>query len=156
MKHQKGSALMMTMVMLIVLTGLGVSSLSSSSLEIALAGNVEEEFSHYQRAKSTVDVVLMENLIEIDNFSDKEEGYVEDVTEKISKSEGILFLNSHGNENIAVPKVELKLVDKDGACKTGESSHMACFLIEINVTNADSTHSVGMEISTFTIGSQSE
>ncbi len=55
---QTGSALVVTLVILIVLTLLGVSSLSTSVMQLTISGNIQESVASVQKAQSGIDALL--------------------------------------------------------------------------------------------------
>ena len=59
--RQKGAALAMALVILLILTILGVTAMSTSSLEQKMAGNIQDMTRAFQAAESGVDKTLDSN-----------------------------------------------------------------------------------------------
>jgi type IV pilus assembly protein PilX len=57
-KHQKGAALVVSLVMLLVLTLLAITTMSTASLEVAMAGNHQYQENAFQLAETGNDVFL--------------------------------------------------------------------------------------------------
>ena len=60
-RGQRGAALVMALVILLILTILGVTAMSTSSLEQKMAGNIQDLTRAFQAAESGVDRVIDNN-----------------------------------------------------------------------------------------------
>jgi len=58
--RQRGAALIVGLIMLLVLTVLGVSTMRAASLELVMAGNVQYRENAFQLASSGLDTVLQQ------------------------------------------------------------------------------------------------
>ena len=56
--RQRGAALVIGLVLLLVMTLLGITGLSSSTFDLAMAGNSQNAQSSFQAAESTIEVEL--------------------------------------------------------------------------------------------------
>jgi Tfp pilus assembly protein PilX len=65
-RGQRGAALIMALVILFILTILGVTAMSTSSLEQKMAGNIQDLTRAFQAAESGVDRVIDNNPTGID------------------------------------------------------------------------------------------
>ena len=65
---QQGAVLVMALVMLTVLTLIGVSSMSSSTLELKVAGNTQQHDIAFQAAQSIIDVAASEDPANTNNY----------------------------------------------------------------------------------------
>lgn len=59
--HQKGAALFVAMLMLIVMTLLSLASMRSSTLEMRMAGNEETRMAAFEQAQAVVDATIVAN-----------------------------------------------------------------------------------------------
>ena len=59
-RRQRGAALIVGLILLLVLTVLGVSSMRTASLELAMAGNVQFRENAFQLASTGLDTVLQQ------------------------------------------------------------------------------------------------
>ena len=59
LKHQKGGALVVSLVMLLVLTLLAITTMSTASLEVAMASNHQYQENAFQLAETGNDVFLI-------------------------------------------------------------------------------------------------
>ena len=57
-RHQRGAALVVALVVLLILTILGVSALVSTALEGLMAGNVQEQNRAFQAAETGIEIAL--------------------------------------------------------------------------------------------------
>lgn len=67
-KRQRGAALIVGLILLLVLTVLGVSTMRTASLELVMAGNVQFRENAFQLASSGLDTVLQEarnNIVQL-------------------------------------------------------------------------------------------
>ena len=69
MKNQQGAVLVMALVMLTVLTLIGVSSMSSSTLELKVAGNTQQHDIAFQAAQTVIDIAASEDPMNTNNSS---------------------------------------------------------------------------------------
>lgn len=65
---QKGAVLVMALVMLTVLTLIGVSSMSSSTLELKVAGNTQQHDIAFQAAQTIIDIAASEDPMNTNNY----------------------------------------------------------------------------------------
>jgi type IV pilus assembly protein PilX len=65
---QQGAVLVMALVMLTVLTLIGVSSMSSSTLELKVAGNTQQHDIAFQAAQSIIDIAASEDPANTNNY----------------------------------------------------------------------------------------
>ena len=65
---QQGAVLVMALVMLTVLTLIGVSSMSSSTLELKVAGNTQQHDIAFQAAQTVIDVAASEDPLNTNNY----------------------------------------------------------------------------------------
>lgn len=68
MNKQQGAVLVMALVMLTVLTLIGVSSMSSSTLELKVAGNTQQHDIAFQAAQSIIDIAASEDPLNTNNY----------------------------------------------------------------------------------------
>ena len=66
--RQQGAVLVMALVMLTVLTLIGVSSMSSSTLELKVAGNTQQHDIAFQAAQSVIDITASEDPLNTNNY----------------------------------------------------------------------------------------
>ena len=66
--RQHGAVLVMALVMLTVLTLIGVSSMSSSSLELRVAGNTQQHDIAFQVAQTVIDIAASEDPMNTNNY----------------------------------------------------------------------------------------
>jgi hypothetical protein len=66
--RQQGAVLVMALVMLTVLTLIGVSSMSSSTLELKVAGNTQQHDIAFQAAQSIIDIAASEDPLNTNNY----------------------------------------------------------------------------------------
>ena len=59
-RQQRGAALIISLVLLMVLTVLGVATMNTATLELAMAGNMQQQQYAFQAAESAMDVALAE------------------------------------------------------------------------------------------------
>ncbi len=62
-QSQRGAALVVSLIMLLVLTILGVVGMSTATLELAMAGNMQYQNGAFEAADSVVEVELLRNDI---------------------------------------------------------------------------------------------
>ena len=67
-RKQKGAVLVMALVMLTVLTLIGVSSMSSSTLELKVAGNTQQHDIAFQAAQTIIDIAASEDPLNTNNY----------------------------------------------------------------------------------------
>ena len=67
-REQKGAVLVMALVMLTVLTLIGVSSMSSSTLELKVAGNTQQHDIAFQAAQTIIDIAASEDPLNTNNY----------------------------------------------------------------------------------------
>ena len=67
-KKQQGAVLVMALVMLTVLTLIGVSSMSSSTLELKVAGNTQQHDVAFQAAQSVIDIAASKDPLNTNNY----------------------------------------------------------------------------------------
>ena len=65
---QQGAVLVMALVMLTVLTLIGVSSMSSSTLELKVAGNTQQHDIAFHAAQSVIDIAASEDPLNTNNY----------------------------------------------------------------------------------------
>ncbi|UCB55676.1 MAG: pilus assembly PilX N-terminal domain-containing protein [Thiotrichales bacterium] len=65
---QQGAVLVMALVMLTVLTLIGVSSMSSSTLELKVAGNTQQHDIAFQAAQTVIDITASEDPLNTNNY----------------------------------------------------------------------------------------
>ena len=65
---QQGAVLIMALVMLTVLTLIGVTSVSTSTLELKVAGNTQQHDIAFQAAQSIIDVTASEDPLNTNNY----------------------------------------------------------------------------------------
>ena len=65
---QQGAVLVMALVMLTVLTLIGVSSMSSSTLELKVAGNTQQHDIAFQAAQTIIDIAASEDPLNTNNY----------------------------------------------------------------------------------------
>ena len=65
---QQGAVLVMALVMLTVLTLIGVSSMSSSTLELKVAGNTQQHDIAFQAAQSVIDIAASTDPLNTNNY----------------------------------------------------------------------------------------
>jgi type IV pilus assembly protein PilX len=68
LNKQQGAVLVMALVMLTVLTLIGVSSMSSSTLELKVAGNTQQHDIAFQAAQSVIDVAASDDPANTNNY----------------------------------------------------------------------------------------
>ena len=68
LNEQQGAVLIMALVMLTVLTLIGVSSMSSSSLELRIAGNTQQHDTAFQAAQSIIDIASSEDPLNTNDY----------------------------------------------------------------------------------------
>ena len=68
MNTQQGAVLVMALVMLTVLTLVGVSSMSSSTLELKVAGNTQQHDTAFQAAQTLIDIAASEDPMNTNNY----------------------------------------------------------------------------------------
>jgi type IV pilus assembly protein PilX len=68
MEKQQGAVLVMALVMLTVLTLIGVSSMSSSTLELKVAGNTQQHDIAFQAAQSIIDIAASVDPMNTNNY----------------------------------------------------------------------------------------
>ena len=68
LNKQQGAVLVMALVMLTVLTLIGVSSMSSSTLELKVAGNTQQHDTAFQAAQSVIDIASSEDPLNTNNY----------------------------------------------------------------------------------------
>jgi type IV pilus assembly protein PilX len=61
-RRERGAALVVGLVLLLVLTILGVSGLSTAALEVAMAGNAQFQHDAFELAENAIDIVIAERL----------------------------------------------------------------------------------------------
>ena len=66
--RQQGAVLVMALVMLTVLTLIGVSSMSSSTLELKVAGNTQQHDIAFQAAQSIIDIAASEDPLNTNDY----------------------------------------------------------------------------------------
>jgi type IV pilus assembly protein PilX len=65
---QGGAVLMMALVLLTVLTLIGVSSMSSSTLELKVSSNTQQHDVAFQAAQSVIDITASEDPLNTNNY----------------------------------------------------------------------------------------
>ena len=65
---QQGAVLVMALVMLTVLTLIGVSSMSSSTLELKVAGNTQQHDTAFQAAQTLIDITASDDPVNTNNY----------------------------------------------------------------------------------------
>ena len=65
---QHGAVLVMALVMLTVLTLIGVSSMTSSTLELKVAGNTQQHDTAFQAAQPLIDITASEDPLNTNNY----------------------------------------------------------------------------------------
>jgi type IV pilus assembly protein PilX len=65
---QQGAVLVMALVMLTVLTLIGVSSMSSSTLELKVAGNTQQHDIAFHAAQTVIDIAASEDPMNTNNY----------------------------------------------------------------------------------------
>jgi len=68
MNRQHGAVLVMALVMLTVLTLIGVSSMSSSTLELKVAGNTQQHDIAFQAAQTIIDITASDDPANTNNY----------------------------------------------------------------------------------------
>ena len=68
MDRQHGAVLVMALVMLTVLTLIGVSSMSSSTLELKVAGNTQQHDIAFQVAQTVIDIAASDDPANTNNY----------------------------------------------------------------------------------------
>jgi len=68
LNKQQGAVLVMALVMLTVLTLIGVSSMSSSTLELKVAGNTQQHDTAFQAAQSVIDIASSEDPLNTNDY----------------------------------------------------------------------------------------
>ncbi len=68
LNKQQGAVLVMSLVMLTVLTLIGVSSMSSSTLELKVAGNTQQHDIAFQAAQTVIDIAASEDPLNTNNY----------------------------------------------------------------------------------------
>ena len=68
LNKQQGAVLVMALVMLTVLTLIGVSSMSSSTLELKVAGNTQQHDIAFQAAQSIIDITASTDPLNTNNY----------------------------------------------------------------------------------------
>lgn len=72
---QRGMALVVALIILMVLTILGITAMSTSSLQEKMAGNVQEQSKAFQHAESGVNTLLNDTTVELDINTPAEKNY---------------------------------------------------------------------------------
>ena len=67
-EEQKGAVLVMALVMLTVLTLIGVSSMSSSTLELKVASNTQQHDIAFNAAQTVIDITASEDPMNTNNY----------------------------------------------------------------------------------------
>ena len=67
-EKQKGAVLVMALVMLTVLTLIGVSSMSSSTLELKVASNTQQHDIAFQAAQTVIEIAASEDPLNTNNY----------------------------------------------------------------------------------------
>jgi len=67
-KKQQGAVLVMALVMLTVMTLIGVSSMSSSTLELKVAGNTQQHDIAFQVAQTVIDITASQDPMNTNNY----------------------------------------------------------------------------------------
>ena len=67
-KQPRGAVLMMSLVMLTVLTLIGVSSMTSSTLELKVSSNMQQHDVAFQAAQSVIDVAASTDPVNTNNY----------------------------------------------------------------------------------------
>jgi len=65
---QQGAVLVMALVMLTVMTLIGVSSMSSSTLELRVAGNTQQHDIAFQAAQTVIDITASDDPLNTNNY----------------------------------------------------------------------------------------
>lgn len=68
LSKQQGAVLVMALVMLTVLTLIGMSSMSSSTLELKVAANTQQHDIAFQAAQSVIDITLSDDPLNTNNY----------------------------------------------------------------------------------------
>ena len=68
LNKQQGAVLVMALVMLMVLTLIGVSSMNSSTLEMRVASNTQQHVRAFQAAQTVIDVAASEDPLNTNNY----------------------------------------------------------------------------------------
>ena len=68
LNKQRGAVLMMALVLLTVLTLIGVSSMSSSTLELKVSSNTQQHDVAFQAAQSVIDITASEDPLNTNNY----------------------------------------------------------------------------------------
>ncbi len=68
MNRQHGAVLVMALVMLTVLTLIGVSSMSSSTLELKVAGNTQQHDIAFQAGQTVIDITASDDPANTNNY----------------------------------------------------------------------------------------
>ncbi|HHB91814.1 MAG TPA: hypothetical protein ENK59_01200 [Thioploca sp.] len=114
-KVQQGAVLLMSLVLLIVLTLLGISALNSTKLETRMAANVTEDHTAFQAANAGIDQAYHHYVFQggNDNYADlkdfPEEGEwseKEPVILENSKTHGLKF-NNNAAASLRIKKVTI-------------------------------------------------
>ena len=66
--RQRGAVLMMALVLLTVLTLIGVSSMSSSTLELKVSSNTQQHDVAFQAAQSVIDITASDDPLNTNNY----------------------------------------------------------------------------------------
>lgn len=74
-RGQRGAALIMALVILLILTILGVTAMSTSSLEQKMAGNIQDLTRAFQAAESGIDRIIDNNPESFDMTSPTSSSY---------------------------------------------------------------------------------
>jgi len=84
--HQRGSVLIISLIIMLVLTIVGVSGMKTSLLEEKMAGNLRDSQLAFQAAEATLkqaEQYIEENVVSINNFdNDGSDGFYDKSTER--------------------------------------------------------------------------
>lgn len=107
LKCQSGMALVISLVMLTLLTLLGVSNMSSSTIDIKMASNSQAERNSFQASLSAINWVMSQDTIDYNDSVNTQTSYRE-----------------YGSSATGLSSVNLTITPigiSDGATKVGES-----------------------------------
>ncbi len=132
-RNQRGSTLFVTLVVLALLMILGTSTITSSIVDVRIAGNTKETFESFQKADAGVNAVV--SLVGTANDPFDGASHADPFADFAADESPI--------KNIADLTVSTTLTQSVGACGRSEvatsASKVACEFYEINSNHASTT-----------------
>ncbi len=136
--NQRGMALIMALVILLILTILGVTAMTTSSLEEKMSGNIQEQNRAFQAAESGINKVLVDPNALVPNGSYAPTPYTFDGGKSGTAAVKVKFLEFSVPRRRPCP-----------ACFSAKEFQSANFDIAstgTTITNAKSVNSQGVEL----------